>query len=245
MRRPFLPAIVFAASLAGGAARAATDGPLYDPAQLPAVTGVVQHFLLTPRGDIDGLLLADGTEVRLPPHLSVEIAYAVKLGDTVTVHGLRAAALPLIAAASVTDAASGRTVVDRGPPGKGPRPPAGPGAGAMLEVSGKVRQPLHGPQGEVNGALLEDGTVLRLPPPEAARYQSLLAPGTTLVARGRGIANDLGRVVEVAAIGPSADQLAEVPVPHGPGGRPGKPRPPGPGAGPDRPAPPPPDADRR
>lgn len=234
MRIRSLP-LVFAAislgALGAGLARAA-DAPLYDPGQLPAVTGVVQHFLLTPRGDIDGLLLADGTEVRLPPHLSVEIAYAVKLGDTVTVHGLRAAALPLIAAASVSDAASGRTVVDRGPPGRGPKPPGGPG-GAVLEVSGKVRQVLHGPQGEINGALLEDGTVLRLPPPEAARHQALLAPGKTLFARGRGIANDLGRVVEVAALGPSADQLAEIPVPHGPGGKPGKPRPPGPAAGPD------------
>jgi len=47
---------------AGGFALAQT-GPTYDPAQLPTVKGKVAQFTLGPRGDIDGLLLADGTEV--------------------------------------------------------------------------------------------------------------------------------------------------------------------------------------
>jgi hypothetical protein len=33
--------------------------PLYDPRQLPAQRGLVQQFTLTPRGEIDGLILAD------------------------------------------------------------------------------------------------------------------------------------------------------------------------------------------
>ena len=78
-----------------GPAPAPTVGqaPLYDPQQLPAQRGQVQQFTLTPRGDIDGLILTDGTEVKTPPHLSTEIAYSVKPGDAVTIHGLRAAAL--------------------------------------------------------------------------------------------------------------------------------------------------------
>ena len=67
--------------------------PLYDPAQLPSFNGKVQQFTLTPRGEIDGLILTDGTEVKTPPHLSTAIAYAIKPGDTVTIHGLRAAAV--------------------------------------------------------------------------------------------------------------------------------------------------------
>ena len=50
--------------------------PLYDPQQLPAQRGRVQQFTLTPRGDIDGLILTDGTEVKTPPHLSTEIGRA-------------------------------------------------------------------------------------------------------------------------------------------------------------------------
>jgi hypothetical protein len=98
----------------------------------------------------------------------------VKPGDTVTVHGLRAAALPLVQAFSVTDEASAQTVIDNGPagPGRGQgAPPQALGPAApmpgLTEAQGRVRMILHGRQGEVNGALLDDGTILRLPPPEA------------------------------------------------------------------------------
>lgn len=102
----------------------------------------------------------------------------------------------------------------------------------LSEVSGRVQLTLHGPRGEVNGAMLDDGTVLRLPPPEAARLASLLAPGQTVVADGVGFANNLGRVVDVRALGSSRDALVPVEGPPGPRGRRGPPPPPPPGAAP-------------
>ncbi|HUC71762.1 MAG TPA: hypothetical protein VMS01_11265 [Stellaceae bacterium] len=213
-------------------AAAADTAPLYNPDQLPAQRGQVQQFTLTPRGDIDGLILADGTEVKTPPHLSTQIAYSVKPGDTVVIHGLHAAALPLIQAASITDEATARTVVDNGPPepGRGPggpppRPPpapdAGPGAAlpGLTQVPGRVRMALHGPRGDVNGALLDDGTVLRLPPPEAYRFTDLLQPGQALVAEGSELVSAVGKVVEVRQLGPSQTQLSLVAAPTGPGRR--------------------------
>lgn len=236
--------------------------PTFDLSQLPATHGTVRYFTLTPRGDVDGFILADGTQVHVPPHLSTQLVAAVRLGDAVTVRGLRAAAVPMIAAMSVTGDASGQTVVDTGPPGgpgRGPRdapdrgpggpppggrgpagmapppPPAGPASGPPSEVSGKVLAVLHGPRGEANGAILEEGTVLRLPPPEAARLTAMLAPGQTVVAQGPGIANNLGRMIDVRAIGPSHDQLVQIqaPPPRGPGGPGGERR--GPGGPPLRP----------
>jgi hypothetical protein len=109
-------------AVAGGALAQNVPSPLYDPQQFRAYKGQVQQFTLTPRGDIDGLILTDGTEVKTPPHLSTELAYSVKPGDTVTVHGLRAAALPLMQAVSITDEANGRTVVDNGPLGQACHP---------------------------------------------------------------------------------------------------------------------------
>jgi len=169
---------------ASGSAPAA----VFDLNQLPAFKGKVQLFTLTPRGDIDGLLLADGTEVKLPPHLTTEVAAAVKVGDSVTVPGLHAAAIPLVVANSLTNDATGVVVVDNGPGGTG-GPGGGPGSpgrkghegggghrswlgwlgglteGPGSDVQGRVKADLHGPRGEINGALLEDGTVLRMPPP--------------------------------------------------------------------------------
>ena len=170
-------------------APATERAPLYDPQQLPAQRGQVQQFTLTPRGDIDGLILTDGTEVKTPPHLSTQIAYAIKTGDTVTIHGLHAAALPLVQAVSITNDATGRAVIDNGPPGSGRLPATPPtpiatatGAGGPLpgltEVHSRVRMALHVPQGDVNGALLDDGTILRLPPPEAYRFAESAAIGT-------------------------------------------------------------------
>ena len=126
--------------------------------------GKVAQYTLTPRGDMDGLILDDGTEVHLPPHLSTQLVYAVKPGDTVTIHGLKARAVPLVAASSIANDATGQTVVDNGPPVR-PRGPAG--GGQSIEAQGRVKQQLHGPRGDLNGVVLEDGTIIRLPPPEA------------------------------------------------------------------------------
>ena len=211
--------------------------PAYDPDQLPATHGTVAQYSLTPRGDVDGLIFSDGTEVHLPPHLGTQLVFAVKPGNAV--HGLKARAVPMIQAMSVTNDASGATVIDNGPGGpKGPRAP-----GQMLTAQGPVKAQLHGPQGELNGVLLQDGTIIRLPPPEAQRLANTLQPGSTIFVQGDGYAGPLGRVIAAQGIGPNAKQLTHVsaPPPHPPGPHPlamaGEPFAPpgGPGAAPPRP----------
>jgi len=43
-----------------------------------------------------------------------------------------------------------------------------------MSVQGRVQMTLHGPRGDVNGAMLDDNTILRLPPPEAQRFAAFL-----------------------------------------------------------------------
>ncbi len=217
--------------MAGGmGAAVAQNAATYDPAQLPAIQGKVAEYSLTPRGDVDGLILADGTEVHLPPHLGTQLVYAVKPGDAVTVRGLHARAIPVVQAMSIKNDATGTTVTDNGPGG-----PAGPrGAQQALTATGRIKSQLHGPHGELNGALLEDGTIIRLPPPEAQRLAAVLTPGAAITVEGHGISSTLGRVIEARSIGPDPMHLAEIAAPPPP--RPGHPPPPG---GPDM-APPPP-----
>jgi hypothetical protein len=233
-----IKALMTAAVLsAGTASYAQGDSRLWDPAQLPEIKGLVKQYTLTPRGDVDGLILTDGTEVKLPPHLTGQIVFAVKPGDAVSVRGLRARDLPLVDAASVMNFVSGVTVTDNGPP-------RGPDATAIeTHLSGKIALPLHGKRGEVNGALLENGTVLRMPPPEAKRMEVLLQPGQTIALRGTSLVTPLGAVVDVHAIGSSADQLTQLGAPPpscgGPDRGPACRRDPPPGGG-DEAAPPPP-----
>jgi hypothetical protein len=217
---------------AGAAVYAQPRDPLWDSSQLPETKGTVKQYTLTPRGDVDGVILADGTEVKLPPHLSAQIVYAVRPGDAVSVRGLKARALPLVDATSITNFVTGVTVIDNGPPN-------GPGRAATeTTLTGKIAAALHGKRGEVNGAILENGTILRLPPPEAERMQSLLQQGQTVLARGVSLVTPLGTVVEVSAIGSTTEQLTEVapplpqrggPRPKGPSRGPGEFGPPGPG----------------
>lgn len=198
---------------------------------MPATKGTVKQFLLTPRGDVDGLMLNDGTEVTVPPHLTAQLVYAVRPGDAITVHGLKALALPLVQGASITNDATGATVTDEGPPRERQR------STAEQTISGQITATLRGPRGEINGALLADGTVLRLPPPEAARLGELLQSGRTVSVRGFPVHNVLGTVIDVIAIGNTPDRLSEIAAPPPP--PPGGPRP---GRGPAdmAPAPPPP-----
>jgi hypothetical protein len=210
-----LGALIAATVLASGAAiYAQTAGPLWDPAQLPATRGTVTQYTLTPRGDVDGLILNDGTEVKLPPHLTGQIVFAIRPGDAVTIRGLKAFALPLVDAASVTNDTTGATVIDNGPPG-------GPDRWAAQQtINGRIAAALHGKRGEVNGALLDSGITLRLPPLEAERVQTWLQPGQTVAVRGVSLVTPLGTVIDVRAIGASPDQMTELAVrlPAGPKG---------------------------
>lgn len=224
--RTLIAALLAATTLSAGAAvYAQTGGPTWDASQLPETKGTVKQYTLSPRGDVDGLILSDGTEIKLPPHLSAQVVYAVRPGDVVSIRGLRARALPLVDAASVTNTATGATVADNGPPGKPGR------AVTETTLTGKVIAVLHGKRGEVNGAVLDNGTILRLPPPEAERMQSLLQPGQTVAVRGVSLATVLGTVVDVRAIGGTPEQLTEVaPAPwRGGGGPKGEPKRKGPG----------------
>ncbi len=200
------------------------------------------QYSLTPRGDVDGLILQDGTQVHFSPHMSTSLVYAVRPGDSVTVHGLKAKALPIVMAMSITNDATHQTVTDMGP--RGPRMEAGPAS----EITGQVKSPLYGPRGEINGVLMADGTEVRLPPPEAAKLGDTLAAGKTLVVRGELVDSALGKVVLARAIGPDANSLTRIAMPHpGEHEHGGKhhhgPHGPGPNGGPEAPdggAPPPP-----
>ena len=230
--------LLAATLLAGGVGAAvAQNAATYDPEQLPAVQGKVAEYSLTPRGDVDGLILADGMEVHLPPHLGTQLVYAVKPGDAVTIRGLKARAIPMVQAMSIKNDATGTTVTDTGAGS-----PSGPrGAQQPLTDTGRIKAQLHGPRGDLNGALLEDGTIIRLPPPEATRLAAVLATGTNVTVQGQGIEGPLGRVIEARSVGPDAGHLSQVAAPPPPPGH--RPPPGGPGMAPppglDAPPPPP------
>ena len=192
-----------------------------DAAPLPTAAGRVAQYTLTPHGDVDGLILEDGTEIHLPPHLGPQLVRTVRPGDAVTVRGLRARAIPMMQAMAVTNDVTGASVADTGSPD-----PASAGRrggisgearlGEML-AQGTIRSQLHGPRGDFNGVLLTDGAVIRLPPPEAQRLSSRLQPGMSIAVQGPGSQGPLGRAIQAVRIGPDPGRLA--PLAASPGTR--------------------------
>jgi hypothetical protein len=49
------------------------------------VTGTLDHYTLNDRGDIDGLILLNGHEVKFPPHIGIPVAMALAQQPTATI----------------------------------------------------------------------------------------------------------------------------------------------------------------
>jgi hypothetical protein len=233
-------ALLSATMLIGSAGLAlAQPAPAGNPeqTQMPEIKGNVAQYSLTPRGDVDGLILTDGTEVNLPPHASTQIVFAVH-PDAVTIRRLKTGPGPAATAVAVTNDATGK-VVDTGPPG----PPQ------RLDDESRIKVQLHDPLGHLNGVLLEDGTIVRMPPPDAEQHAASLAVGKPFYARGDGMSGPLGKVIAAREIGPSRTELTKIAEPRferwmhdvfGGGGAPPPPLPPPAAGGGEAPPPPPP-----
>jgi hypothetical protein len=65
-----------------------------------------------------------------------------------------------------------------------------------------------------NGVLLEDGTIVRMPPPDAEQHAASLAVGKPFYARGDGMSGPLGKVIAAREIGPSRTELTKIAEPR-------------------------------
>lgn len=154
-----------------------------NPDSLPEVAGTFERFVLNPHGEIDGLVMKGKDAailVHTPPHLDSELSLHLAPGDSVRVRGVRPRGAELLAAVAVTTA-SGRQIIDQGPDHDRKHPKV---KHKPMTADGIVQMSLFGPKGELRGALLSDGTVLRVGPKEAEQAAALLAPGAKLAARG-------------------------------------------------------------
>lgn len=194
--------------------RAAVSEFWFDPTQLPSFTGTVERYLVNPRGETDALLFREGPQVVFPPDVADAVRQAAPPGRPIIVWGIRARHAPVItmlAFAPNNEATPG--VVDR-VYWRSAR--AATDQAARQSVSGTVKAPYYAPQGEVAGVVLEDGTVITIPPGTAEPLGALLRPGARIAAEGRGVAMEGARALAAERIGESAEQLRPLPPPAEP-----------------------------
>ena len=195
--------------LAGAAfSSSATAQPPAATAQVPArltVNGKFAHYLVSPSGEIDGLVLEDGTVTRFPPHALAPETAPLQPGDAIRLEGDAVNGLtgPILTHVSVM---KGEAIIVRGdlppPPAPGeagagprahhgakhfPRGAQGPREESLrpMTVTGKIRNFSTDPHGRVDGILFVDGTNARAG--RKVRLETLaLKAGDTITVTGKG-----------------------------------------------------------
>lgn len=169
----------------------------------PAAQAKVSRLLVNPFGEVDGVLLDSGALVTFPPHMGEQLAAAVKPGDMVDVKGYPE--MPgQIKAYVITNSSTSQAVMVHPKPHAGMKPPPHLRGVGLKEMSaqGEIRHLRYGGKGEINGAILADGTIVRFPRDAAYRFGSLFRVGQGIVASGYGTQNQHGRALEATALGP-------------------------------------------
>jgi hypothetical protein len=179
------------------------------PTQATSVRGTVSQYMMNPDGMVDGILLSDNTIVRMPPHLSRQLVETVKPQDLVIVDGFTENQ-GTIHATTITNPASQQSVVDTPPSPQNPPPGPRQEMRQPISATGTIKVLTHAARGEMDGAVLDNGTIVHFPPPVGAQYSNLFQVGAPLAAAGFGTINTYGRSLEATSIGPSADHMQTV-----------------------------------
>jgi hypothetical protein len=172
------------------------------------VQAKVVRYLVNPFGEVDGLILDNGTLAKTPPHLSAELVSVAKPGDAVTLQG-RPEAGTSLKVYSVTNAASNQTMTQRPEARNEKRMPKHLRSTGLKEMnaSGAIQHIISGKRGEPKGVVLDNGTGVRLPKQTGYAFYALIKVGAPLAARGYGTENAYGRALEATALGTSLGSL--------------------------------------
>lgn len=175
------------------------------------IQGMVSQYLMNPNGEVDGLLLTDGTQVHFPPHMSADLTQTVGPAGTISAQGVHENAVHF-RAFTIFNTATGQSVNEARPPQFGrPLPPELRGVELKpLQAEGKIKVVLVAPRGETDGVVLDNGTIIRVPPYIGAQYSVWLQVGQSIVVHGYGTENPLGRSLQATAIGLSGQPLTPI-----------------------------------
>lgn len=183
-----------------------------------SVGGALQGFNLSPRGEVEGMLLgAEGgrtVQVNFPPPIGATITQSLKAGDSISAMAVPRMSMPDHPVYDLVSLKAGDKEI------KVPRPEDAKDG----KVEGTVKRLNYARDGRVNGAVLEGGEFVHVGP-EAAE-QIKLAVGQKVTVEGMQTTSLSGGTVVDAA---TVNGVAARPEPReGPMARRGGPRPGGP-----------------
>lgn len=170
-----------------------------DPDNLPETAGTIAVLLYNEHGVLDGVVLDGRRQIHIPPHLGARLQRQLKVGEHVTVRGIKPRHVDLIAAVSV-GTPDGRQFIDEGPAQSKALPPSP--ASKTVHFADRVSMTLFAPRGEVSGALLEGGQIVRLQPKGNQGIAPYLRTGRQIEIWGQGFRKAGTQVVQLEHIAP-------------------------------------------
>ena len=166
--------------------------------------GVARKFTMAARGEVNGLVLSDGTFLHWPPHMGDRFASQIEIGRMVTATGRMMnspAGSPVMEVDEISGVRSERPEPTmETPPPREDRPDE-VDARDFATVRGTVKELTKAPEGEVNGLILRGGTILHWPADLGLHFRESVEPGARIEASGNLDRGPRGeRVLEVTSL---------------------------------------------
>ena len=213
IKAPFAFSAILAMSGAGGIdallAEAADSSPHSDAAadylsqrKSPVADGVIERYVLDPRGEVEGLLLADGAHMYVTSRAADQLLRALKPGDHVRVYGRRKNDERLVQPDVIKNLTQGTTFIVPLRLDLPMQEQERHLSVTEMHATGTIRVLLyHALKGIVQGMVLSDDTQIRLPPDTSEDLRRSLQVGQSVTIKGNGTKNQFGRAIEAVAIG--------------------------------------------
>lgn len=162
--------------------------------------GIVERYLMDPRGDVEGVLLTDGTQIHVTSRVVADLTRAIKPGHHIRVQGTRRQPAQIVTPDVIYNESTGAQFTV--PLGLDlPGLPLDRFAMTALKVKGAIQVLLYSAlNGEVQGMVLSDSTQVRLPPDVSEEFRQSLKVGAHMVVEGYGTENQYGRAIEALAM---------------------------------------------
>ncbi|GAB4041102.1 hypothetical protein GCM10028809_67410 [Spirosoma gilvum] len=151
---------------------------------LTTVSGTVGQWITNDDSVLDGFTIGTGsaaTTVKFPSHLGKQIQQAVKPGTSVSVTGYSDTTPKGETIFLLNSLTAGKTTVTHTPPTRPTTPPQPP---ALTTATGKIADYRLDREGRVNGLVLDDKTIVTIPPHVAYQLTNLAKKGNTVTVQG-------------------------------------------------------------
>lgn len=152
---------------------------------LTTLSGTVSQWSTNDDDILDGFSFTSSTNssiaVKFPTHLGQQIQKSVKPGSSISVTGFTETTREGESRFRMTSLTAGKTTIVDTPPAAPTTPPSAP---TLTTVTGKIADYRLGRDGRVNGMVLDDKTIIRIPPHVAYQLTNLAKKGSTITVQG-------------------------------------------------------------